>query len=155
MFTRPQVIERSRRHLLLWWDILQKIVFGCPCTVETETGVHLRRNIGSTSDQTTHPTIQQITRRPASHKEVRLHPECQCLQALTHELPLRQKPRRGQLTKSCSDREIRAPERLNLWLLFFFDSNPRFQWLYSFPLRTEVEYYYEKDLGLKDWFFSL
>ena len=52
--------------------------------------------IGSTSDRTTHPTIQQITRRPASHKEVRLHSEYQCLQALTHELPLRQKPRRGQ-----------------------------------------------------------
>ena len=52
--------------------------------------------MGSTSDRKTHPTIQQITRRPASHKEVRLHSEYQCLQALTHELPLRQKPRRGQ-----------------------------------------------------------
>ena len=52
--------------------------------------------IGSTSDRTTHPTIQQITRPPASHKEVRLHSEYQCLQALTHELPLQQKPRRGQ-----------------------------------------------------------
>ena len=41
-------------------------------------------------------TTWQITRRPASHKEVRLHSECQCLQALTHELPFRQKPRRGQ-----------------------------------------------------------
>ena len=124
--TRPQVIDRSRPHLLLRWDILQKRseslgapVMWKPRPVFTYVG------IGSTSDRTTHPTIQQITRRPASHKEVRLHSECQWLQALTHELPLRQKPIRGR-TKSCSGREIRAPERLNLWLLFFLTAIPVF-----------------------------
>ena len=32
-FSRPQVKENSRQYLLLWTDILQKTVVGCPCTI--------------------------------------------------------------------------------------------------------------------------
>ena len=76
------------------WTSFPPPKIGLHCRLWKPGPVFTYVGIGSTSDRTTHPTIQQITRRPASHKEVRLHSEC--LQALANQLPLRQKPRRGQ-----------------------------------------------------------